>query len=78
MLGSFLVSLVVIMLAESVPFFASIQLSIGGLSGMIVMVMWLWDLFAIIFKKFRYRTTKLAYIKSLDVETRARLGTKYI
>lgn len=49
-----------------------------ALPGLIFLFMWISDLLAIIFKKFRYEESRINYIKTLDLETRARLGKKYI
>ena len=49
-----------------------------ALPGLIAVVMWLTDFIAIIFKRFRFEESRLNYIKTLDLETRARLGKKYI
>lgn len=52
--------------------------SIVGLLGLIVVCMWISDLVRILFKKFRFRDSKLDFIRSLDVKTRATLNKKYI
>lgn len=49
-----------------------------ALPGLIAVVMWISDFIAIIFKKFKYEESRINYIKTLDLETRARLGKKYI
>jgi len=65
-------------LAPSVPFFASIQISIGGGTGFVVLIMWLADIINIICNNFKYRLQKIAFISRMNVETRAKLGEKYI
>lgn len=55
-----------------------VGVSIGGGFGLVFVVMWLWDLFAIIFNKYRYRTSKDKFIATLNFDTRAILGRKYI
>ena len=49
-----------------------------ALPGLITVFMWVSDFVAIIFKKFRFEESRINYIKTLDLETRARLGKKYI
>lgn len=51
---------------------------VGGGCGFVVLCMWLIDIFAIITNRYRYRITKMQFIKKLNVETRAKLGKKYI
>jgi len=63
---------------NGIPFFASIELSVGGFAGFLVLTMWLSDVINIIFNNFKYRVQKVAFISKLNVETRAKLGEKYI
>lgn len=46
--------------------------------GLIALFIWVSDFISIIFKRFKYTKSKIAFIKTLDIETRARLGKKYI
>lgn len=68
----------VISLAVSSSFFASIEISVGGFAGFIVMMLWIYDVINIIFNNYKYRLQKIAFISNLNVETRAKLGEKYI
>lgn len=78
MASLFTISMVVVALSESVPFFNSVLYSLGAFPGLIVFLMWFFDIFKVIFKKYIYKKSKLEYIKRLDVETRAKLSKKYI
>lgn len=51
---------------------------VGGGLGFAVMFLWLHDLIALCFNKYRYRITKMQFIKKLNATTRAKLGKKYI
>lgn len=68
----------VMALAGSSGFFASIQLSVSGGAGFIVMILWVSDIINIIFNNFKYKIQKVGFISKLNVETRAKLGEKYI
>lgn len=68
----------IVALAPSSTFFASIELSIGGCAGFIVLMMWISDIVNIIFNNYKYKVQKVAFISKLNVETRAKLGEKYI
>lgn len=49
-----------------------------AIPGLICLFIWVSDFIAIIFKRFKYSKSKIEFIKTLDIETRARLGKKYI
>lgn len=51
---------------------------VGGGFGFVVLFMWFFDFIAICFNRYRYRITKMQFIKKLNTETRAKLGKKYI
>lgn len=68
----------VYILGNYVPFFASIRLSISGFAGFINIFMWITDIISIITNKYKYRIQKEAFIFGMNVETRAKLGEKYI
>ncbi len=68
----------IVALAPSSAFFASIQLSVAGCAGFIVIMLWLNDIINIIFNSFKYRVQKIAFISKMNVQTRAKLGEKYI
>lgn len=59
-------------------FFASIRLSVSGGAGFICLMIWLSDIINIIFNNFKYRIQKEKFIFSMNIETRAKLGEKYI
>ena len=61
-----------------VPFFAPIKLSIGGCAGFINIFIWISDIVSIISNKYKYRIQKEAFIFGMNVETRAKLGERYI
>ena len=62
-----------------IPFFAKyFQGLLCALPGLIAIFIWITDFISIIFRKFKYNSSRMAYIKTLDLETRARLGKKYI
>ena len=52
--------------------------SIGGGFGFVFVVMWLWDLFMIVFNRYHYAATRKQFIGTLNFETRAILGRRYI
>lgn len=60
------------------PFFNAIRISIGGGLMFIVMFMWITDFIDLCFAKYKYRLSKYKFIDSLNLDTRATLGTKYI
>lgn len=68
----------VVYLASFVPFFASIQVSIGGGAGFVNLIMWASDIINIAFGSYKYRTQKEAFIFSMNIKTRAKLGEKWI
>lgn len=75
---SLAVCLTIFLLAPTVPFFAGIKLSIGGCSGFIIFYIWWGDIINIMFNTFKYRIQKEEFIEHMNVETRAKLGEKYI
>ncbi len=77
-LSCFSLSIVMVVLMDYIPFMQNFQYSLCALPGLISLMMWAWDILLIIIKKYKFRVSKLDYIYSLDVETRARLNNKYI
>lgn len=65
-------------LASRISFFSKIQVSVGGCAGFICIFIWFSDIFSIAFNSFKYRLQKEKFIFSLNIETRAKLGEKYI
>ncbi len=57
---------------------SSVSLFFGGLAGFIFVVIWIYDVINIIFNRFKYRLQIDKFIESMNVETRAKLGNKYI
>lgn len=66
------------LLAKYVAFFKAIEISVAGLAGLIDLVIWITDVVNIIFNKFKYRLQIDKFISEMNVETRAKLGEKYI
>ncbi len=64
--------------ASFVPFLSKIQISVGGCAGFICIFIWFGDIFNIAFNSFKYRLQREKFIFSLNIETRAKLGEKYI
>ena len=76
---SFTVAMVFVAFLNSITFFATyFQGLLCAVPGLICLVIWITDFIAILFKRFKFYPSKLEYIRSLDIETRARLGKKYI
>jgi len=62
-----------------IPFFNTyMQGLLCAIPGLICLFIWVSDFISLIFKKFRYNKSRIEFIKTLDIETRARLGKKYI
>lgn len=59
-------------------FLSRIQISIGGCAGFIVLLIWFGDICNILFNSFKYRIQKEGFIFAMNIETRAKLGEKYI
>lgn len=66
------------MALSEVPFFKMFELWLVGFTGFIVLVIWISDIVNIMFNKFNYRIQKDKFIAGLNIETRAKLGEKYI
>lgn len=75
---SFLLVSILSMALSGVPFFKAIELWSVGFTGFVVLVIWISDIVDIIFNKFKYRIQKDKFIEGMNVETRAKLGEKYI
>jgi len=70
---------VIISLVINIPILYKIMgVFVGGGLGFVVMALWFYDLFSLIFNKYKYRISKEEFISNLNVETRAKLGKKYI
>ena len=66
------------MMLNDVPFFKQIELWMIGFTGFVVMVIWVCDIVDILFNNFKYRIQKDKFIAGMNIETRAKLGEKYI
>ena len=77
-LSLFSFSLSMVALMDVFPFLLNFQYSLCALPGLICVMMWVWDILLVLFRKYKFRESKLNFIYSLDVETRARLHNKYI
>lgn len=75
---SFLLLSILGLMLNDVPFFKAIELWIIGFTGFVVLVIWISDVVNIIFDRFEYRIQKDKFISELNIETRAKLGEKYI
>lgn len=75
---SFFVVSILGMILNDVPFFKMFELWIIGFSGFVVLLIWISDVINIMFNKFQYRVQRDKFIASLNIETRAKLGEKYI
>jgi len=60
------------------PVFAPVRISIGGGLLFVDVFIWVIDLLNLIINKFQYRLSKWKFIDSLNTDTRAKLGYKYI
>lgn len=56
----------------------TVQLWLTGFPGFVVISIWVIDVVNIIFNKFEYRIQKEKFISGMNIETRAKLGEKYI
>lgn len=74
----FLITSFLGMMLNNVPFFKAIELWLIGFTGFVVLVIWISDVVNIIFNKFTYRIQKEKFISGMNIETRAKLGEKYI
>lgn len=66
------------MVFESVAWVKKMELWIVGFSGFVVISIWIVDVVNILFNKFQYRIQKEKFISGMNIETRAKLGEKYI
>lgn len=72
-------SLIIALIVVSVPAFKGvIDVSIGGGLGFVILIMWLSDVISIIMRRYKFRESKLKFIAKLNLETRKKLGKKYI
>jgi len=60
------------------PVFAPVKISIGGGLLFIAVFIWIWDLINLCINQFPYRLSKWKFIDSLNTDTRAKLGYKYV
>lgn len=74
-----LISMFVVFIVTGVDKLAEIMgVFVGGGLGFVVLAMWIYDFICLIFNKYRYRISREEFISNLNVETRAKLGKKYI
>lgn len=72
-------SLIIALIVVSVPAFNGvIDVSIGGGLGFVILIMWLSDVVSIVMRRYKFRESKLKFIAKLNLETRKKLGKKYI
>ncbi len=77
-LSLFAWSITLVALLDVWPWLINVQYSLIAFPALICFLMWISDAIAVLFKRYVYRESKLNFIYSLDAETRARLGNKYI
>ena len=76
---SFAIAMIFVVFLDGIAFFKTYMQGIMcAVPGLVCMFIWLTDFVAIVLRRFKFRTSRLEYIKTLDLETRARLGKKYI
>lgn len=75
---SFAICIFVNALAGSSKFFSSIQISIGGGFGFVFLFMWIADIINISTNQYKFKIQRDKFIALLNVQTRAKLGEKYI
>ena len=75
---TFLLISVISLMFQNVPFIHAVELWLVGFTGFVVISIWIIDVVNILFNKFEYRIQKDKFISSLNIETRAKLGEKYI
>ena len=63
---------------EDVQFFRTFETWIVGFNGFVVLFIWITDVVNILFNTFKYRIQRDKFIAGLNIETRAKLGEKYI
>ncbi len=74
-----LVGISIAMLVVNIPALYRIMgVFVGGGFGFVVVAMWLLDIIALIWGTYKYRISKLEFISNLNIETRAKIGRKYI
>lgn len=72
-------SLIIALIVVSVPAFKGIiDVSIGGGLGFVILIMWLSDVISIVMRRYKFRESKFKFIAKLNLETRKKLGKKYI
>lgn len=60
------------------PLYEFMGVFVGGGLGFVMMTMWIGDLIRLIINRYRYKISKEEFISNLNVETRAKIGKKYI
>ncbi len=75
---TFLTISILSMIFNDLAFVKAIEIWLIGFTGFVVISIWVIDVVNIIFNKFEYRIQKEKFISSMNIETRAKLGEKYI
>ena len=60
------------------PLYKLMGVFAGGGCAFVVVSLWLYDIVCIIMNRYKYKITKMQFIRKLNIETRAKLGRKYI
>lgn len=69
----------IVVLVISVPVLYEIMgIFVGGGLGFVVSAMWFLDIIGVITNRYKYRISKEEFISNLNVETRLKLGPKYV
>lgn len=77
-LSSFAIAFSLVVAFDAVANLESILGSVAGMFGLIAAFLWISDLVAIICRRYRFRESKLKFICKLNLETRKKLGKKYV
>ncbi len=73
------ISLILALIVVAVPVLRdNVGVSIGGGLGFVVLSCWIWDIVAIIWRRFKFRESRLQFICKLNLATREKLGEKYV
>ncbi len=74
-MGLFITAMIVV----SVPvLYKYVGIFLGGGCGFVAVAIWVYDLVMLVINKYKYRISKEEFISNLNVETRAKIGKKYV
>lgn len=73
-----LISLTIALIVMNIPAFVDkIDVFVTGGLGLIVVMMWIYDFFNILRRKYQFRESRLKFISKLNLKSRKKLGKKY-